>query len=106
MVPGSTLMYGSSFCSVTRRPLLLSSRPRDEAVRPLPRLLATPPVTKMCLVTGSQPTAALRAGGTMPLTSALDCGRLLRLVQLDQVARRIAQERLVAGAGRQGDGVD
>src|SRR4051812_39005826 len=43
-------MYGSSFWSVTRRPRLLSNRPSDEAVSPLPRLDATPPVTKMCFV--------------------------------------------------------
>src|SRR5437867_3175424 len=42
-------MYGSSFCIVTDRPRHLSNRPRDEAVRPFPRLDATPPVTKMCL---------------------------------------------------------
>src|SRR5664279_835202 len=50
MVPGSTLMYGSSFCMVTRRPREVSRRPRLEAVSPLPREEATPPVTKMCLV--------------------------------------------------------
>ena len=50
MVPGSTLMYGSSFCIVTRRPRLFNSRPNDDAVRPLPNELATPPVTKMCFV--------------------------------------------------------
>ena len=44
-------MYGSSFCIVTRRPRAFSSRPSDEAVRPLPRELATPPVTKMCFAT-------------------------------------------------------
>ena len=43
-------MYGSSFCMVTRRPREVSSRPRLEAVSPLPRDEATPPVTKMCLV--------------------------------------------------------
>jgi hypothetical protein len=31
------------------QPRALSSRPSDEAVRPLPSELATPPVTKMCL---------------------------------------------------------
>ena len=41
-------MYGSSFCIVTRRPLLFSRRPSEAAVRPLPKELATPPVTKMC----------------------------------------------------------
>ena len=50
IVPGSTFRYGSSFCIVTRRPRALSSAPRLEAVRPLPREEATPPVTKMCLV--------------------------------------------------------
>src|SRR5438552_16718065 len=45
-------MYGSSFCSVTRRPRLFSRRPSEEAVSPFPSELATPPVTKMCFVTG------------------------------------------------------
>ncbi len=57
MVPGSTLMYGSSFCIVTRRPRDLSSRPSELAVMPLPRDEATPPVTKMCFVTGAHHTA-------------------------------------------------
>ena len=51
MVPGSTLRYGSSFCIVTRRPRDFRSMPSEEAVKPLPRLETTPPVTKMCLVT-------------------------------------------------------
>src|SRR5690349_21871981 len=50
IVPGSTFRYGSSFCMLTRRPRSLSSRPRLEAVSPLPRLDATPPVTKRCRV--------------------------------------------------------
>src|SRR6266516_5040220 len=50
IVPGSTFRYGSSFCMLTRRPRSLSSRPRLEAVSPLPRLDATPPVTNRCLV--------------------------------------------------------
>ena len=55
-------MYGSSFCSVTRRPRSLSRRPSEDAVRPLPSELATPPVTKMCFgMTGPQRTA--RPGG-------------------------------------------
>src|SRR5437773_867742 len=51
MVPGSTLMYGSNFCSRTRRPRCSSSMPIEALVRPLPRELTTPPVTKMCLAT-------------------------------------------------------
>ena len=50
IVPGSTFRYGSSFCIVTRRPRALRSAPRLEAVSPLPREEATPPVTKRCLV--------------------------------------------------------
>src|SRR2546430_9882401 len=38
---------------VTRSPRDLSSRPSEEAVSPFPSELATPPVTKMCFVTGS-----------------------------------------------------
>src|SRR5947208_12629617 len=49
-------MYGSSFWSVTRSPRDLRSRPSEDAVRPLPRELETPPVTKMCFVTGSHHT--------------------------------------------------
>src|SRR5262245_33085990 len=48
---------------VTRSPRLLRRRPSDAAVIPLPSELATPPVTKMCLVTGAQtiPRSSLRA---------------------------------------------
>src|SRR6266571_6377859 len=35
---------------LTRRPRIFSRRPRLEAVSPLPRLEATPPVTNTCLV--------------------------------------------------------
>src|SRR5688572_20777164 len=47
MVPGSTLRYGSNFCSATLRPRFSSSVPSAAAVRPLPSELTTPPVTKM-----------------------------------------------------------
>src|SRR5215472_10538118 len=66
MVPGSTLRYGSSFCMVTRRPRALSRRPRLEAVRPLPRLDATPPVTKRCLVDAARDENDATAKGGLP----------------------------------------
>ena len=44
------MMYGSSFCIVTRSPRAFSNEPRLDAVRPLPDEEATPPVTKTCLV--------------------------------------------------------
>src|SRR6478735_5708859 len=68
-------MYGSSFCMVTRRPRALSNRPSEEAVRPFPRALATPPVTKMCFVTGDHVTAPHRSragSGSVLLADAAD----------------------------------
>src|SRR4029450_9302218 len=62
MVPGSTLMYGSSFCMVTRRPRAFIRRPSDAAVRPLPSDEATPPVTKMCFAKVLDPLWAHRGG--------------------------------------------
>src|SRR3954469_6447608 len=62
-------MYGSSFCIVTRNPLLLSSRPSEEAVRPFPSELATPPVTNMCFATGFHRTAGRRPSGWTVHTS-------------------------------------
>src|ERR1051326_2776954 len=46
IVPGSTLRYGSNFCSWTRRPRALSSRPSEAATIPFPSADTTPPVTK------------------------------------------------------------
>src|SRR5699024_3740840 len=42
--------YGSSFCMVTERPRARRRCPRLDAVNPLPREEATPPVTKICFV--------------------------------------------------------
>src|SRR3954454_13441644 len=55
IVPGSTLMYGSNFCTETFRPRAFKSRPSDAAVIPLPSDETTPPVTNTYLVIGSQP---------------------------------------------------
>src|SRR6266516_667195 len=49
IVPGSTLRYGSNFCSWTRRPRAFSRRPSDAATMPFPSAETTPPVTKMYL---------------------------------------------------------
>ena len=45
-MPGSMLMYGSSFRMLTGTPRALRMRPMLAAVMPLPRELVTPPVTK------------------------------------------------------------
>ena len=50
IVPGSTLMYGSNFCTCTFRPRAFSRRPSDAAVMPLPSDETTPPVTKTYFV--------------------------------------------------------
>src|ERR1044072_10032395 len=52
IVPGSTLMYGSSLISATFRPRLSSRHPIDDAARPLPRLETTQPATKIYLGIG------------------------------------------------------
>ncbi len=50
IVPGSTLRYGSNFCSCTFSPRAFRRRPSDEAVMPLPSDETTPPVTKTYFV--------------------------------------------------------
>src|SRR5205823_14939044 len=50
MVPGSTLMYGSSLSIVTLRPRDSRIAAREAAAIPLPREETTPPVTKTYLV--------------------------------------------------------
>src|SRR6186997_2208758 len=52
MVPGSTLMYGSSFRMETLSPRALNRRPALAAVMPLPREEVTPPVTKTYFAMG------------------------------------------------------
>ena len=44
------MMYGSSFCGETEIPRLLSTRPTEATVIPLPMLDTTPPVTNMYFV--------------------------------------------------------
>src|SRR3989338_1358846 len=53
MVPASTLMYGSIFWSVTRKPRASRSDPIGAPASPLPRDDTTPPVTKMYFVVNS-----------------------------------------------------
>src|SRR5215831_18836979 len=48
-------MYGSIFCSVTRKPRASSSDPIEAAASPLPKDDTTPPVTKMNFVVTSRP---------------------------------------------------
>ena len=99
-------MYGSSFCIVTRRPRSFSKRPSEEPVRPLPRELATPPVTKMCFgigmtsvqtitTTGHQHTAdsstTRRPRRTVTCVFAISAAQVTVFEQLDRVlASRLA----------------
>src|ERR1700716_1498601 len=50
MVPGSTLMYGSSLMLVTRMPRASRIAAREAAAMPFPKEETTPPVTKTYLV--------------------------------------------------------
>ncbi len=76
MVPGSTLMYGSSLHIVTFRPRHLRRRPSEEAVSPLPSDEDTPPVKKMYLVrlslTSGPSTSGTRRGYRNAVAAA--CG--------------------------------
>ena len=72
MVPGSTLMYGSSFCMETLSPRRSRIMPMAADVRPLPRLETTPPVMKMCFGINDSPRCSVRKQGcsnwTLPST--------------------------------------
>src|SRR5262245_23604151 len=72
IVPGSTLMYGSSLMLVTRMPRDSRIAAREAAAMPFPREETTPPVTKTYLViylgrvgmeefTGTPPSAQMAA---------------------------------------------
>src|SRR5271169_4733359 len=50
MVPGSTLIYGSSFCTATLNPRSLRIKPDAAAVTPFPTDETTPPVKKRYFV--------------------------------------------------------
>src|SRR5262245_6519340 len=69
MVPASTLMYGSIFWSVTRKPRASRSEPMDAEASPLPSDDTTPPVTKMYFV-GTSPLLL----GPEPMSNILDFG--------------------------------
>src|SRR5690606_5295415 len=62
MVPGSTLMYGSSLMRVTLRPRDSRIAARDADAMPLPKEDTTPPVTNTNLVM-SRASLSLAGGG-------------------------------------------
>src|SRR5262245_42499578 len=104
MVPGSTLRYGSSFCIVTRSPRALSRRPRLDAVRPLPRLEATPPVTKRCLVNAGREENGAAAKGRLPwsVRSGNPAGPRAIRISASGYARRRHTGTRRGSAGHQG----
>src|SRR5216684_3057318 len=114
---------------VTRSPRALSSRPRLEAVRPLPRLDATPPVTNKCLVcarrdaskgrlpwsvrggkpavhgpSGYQPTITLGGSATVSAIASLaaSCRRPVVRASQGRVRARLAFPRLPDAAPLRG----
>src|SRR5712692_5864487 len=80
MVPGSTLMYGSSLMLVTRIPRDSRIAAREAAAMPFPREETTPPVTKTYLV------IYLARGGTDKFTGMPDPPQIV--VPLRQRAAR------------------
>src|SRR5450759_1727768 len=78
MVPGSTLMYGSSLRTETEIPRALSRRPMLAAVMPFPREEVTPPVTKTYFAMGRAPPGFFRcyrkaADGARSMRLAMGC---------------------------------
>src|SRR5579859_1623995 len=111
MVPGSTLIYGSSFWMVTLMPRSLSSRPIAAAVTPLPTELTTPPVIKMNFVISSllvQRRGVQLNAPTLPHTQP-ETALLLRGLVIsqgnDHVVHVIAHPARIA-AGRENRGAD
>src|SRR5436190_24234463 len=88
MVPGSTLMYGSSLMLVTRMPRDSRIAAREAAAMPFPREETTPPVTKTYLV------IYLARGGTDKFTGMPHAPQTV--VPLRQCAARA----ISVGAGR------
>src|SRR5882672_7642404 len=80
MVPGSTLIYGSSLMLVTRMPRDSRIAAREAAAMPFPREETTPPVTKTYLV------IYLARGGTGKFTGMPDPPQIV--VPLRQCAAR------------------
>src|SRR5215831_2940654 len=86
MVPGSTLMYGSSFTMVTLRPRASRMAPKEAAAMPFPNEETTPPVTNTNWVIGTPDAAPGRHYGIGKtdyqkrplLKSALSTGRVFR----------------------------
>src|SRR3989442_644044 len=77
-------MYGSIFCSVTRKPRASRSDPIEAAAKPLPNDDTTPPVTKMYFVA----------------TSAYSRHPVSDLCDLHRARRRRDGLRLVASEGQ------
>src|SRR5215510_8782144 len=89
MVPGSTLIYGSSFCIRTFSPRPSSNMPIEALVSPLPSELTTPPVTKMNLVI---------AKDSNPLGKIRFYRRQTVLQTVGDIGRKVTEQPAHAGA--------
>src|SRR5690554_2280282 len=99
MVPGSTLIYGSSLSMVTLRPRASRIAPREAEVIPLPSEETTPPVMKIYRVINA-PSRVLDGvtdyqnpplSTNQNLPRCVICGRLvLPSVQLFQLSSYLA----------------
>src|SRR5690606_31196585 len=92
MVPGSTLMYGSSLMRVTLRPRDSRIAARDAEAMPLPREDTTPPVTNTNLVM-SRASQSLAGGGNGDYRGRASVGRAVLLLPLQVACQRLARTR-------------
>src|SRR5690348_6211067 len=102
IVPGSTLRYGSNFCSCTFRPRALRSRPSEAATIPFPRADTTPPVTKTYfgarVLTGFQ--GSSDGGGTLLGGRPDEAGELRESIRREGAAQPTEARSLDPEDGR------
>src|SRR5881409_3142070 len=107
IVPGSTLMYGSSLRKLILNPRASSSEPIEALASPLPNEESTPPVTKMYFIRIASRAATVtvlarprnrsRASRPHPLRDQrLDDLQVLGRVDRNRVFRHVHQEDRVA----------
>src|SRR5512135_2510481 len=99
MVPGSTLMYGSSLRCVTSSPRFSISAPIDAAASPFPSELTTPPVTNRYFVFFVRFTMALPF--SRPRDDAARALQILRRVHAEPSIARLDHPDAVSVLQRQ-----
>src|SRR3990170_4193539 len=89
MVPGSTLMYGSSLMLVTRMPRDSRIAAREAAAMPFPREETTPPVTNTYLVIYPRRVGMEESTGTPPPLQIRELPAIAKMLQRLGVRQRL-----------------